>query len=229
MEQFQAFCRREKEGLGVITGEEMDFLATHDAWRGYPRIHICQERIEGISGPILQGVIHHEMAHALHHGTPEFYTFRFSKRLQAAGNSHGLDFSRLQQCVYFLSVAIKDWEVVEWLARVGLGFSQIALLEYVVSDTEEERRAWDAVCDFPTLRKIALAAFLKTLLPIEVMITIGVDGAQALKIRWDKAYEWLSERDRGALSGLARYTMTCEGGAFQDRLEKAVLHLFTYA
>jgi hypothetical protein len=27
--------------LGVITGEETDFLATHDVLIGFPRIHIC--------------------------------------------------------------------------------------------------------------------------------------------------------------------------------------------
>jgi len=37
MEEFQTFCQREK--IGIVTGEEMDFLTTHDAWRGYPRIH----------------------------------------------------------------------------------------------------------------------------------------------------------------------------------------------
>ena len=82
MEKYQDFYQREKKELGVVTGEETDFLATHDAWRGYPRIHICQERLMGIDGTIVQGVIHHETGHALHHGAPEFYTFRFSNRLQ---------------------------------------------------------------------------------------------------------------------------------------------------
>ena len=75
MKEFQAFCQREKKKLGIVTGEETDFLATHDAWRGYPRIHVCEERLIGIPSVIIQGVIHHEIGHALHHGTLEFYTF----------------------------------------------------------------------------------------------------------------------------------------------------------
>ena len=115
MNAFQAFSQSEKDALGVITGEETEFLATHDAWRGYPRVHICQERLTGIPNSIIQGVIHHEIAHALNHGTLEFYTFTFSKGLQEVAQSRGMDMSLLQQCVYFLSVAIKDRGAILWL------------------------------------------------------------------------------------------------------------------
>lgn len=227
MEEFQAFYRREKEEFGVTTGEETEFLATHDAWRGYPSIHICQEKLRGIPGPIVQGVIHHEITHALHHGSPEFYTFRFSNRLQEEGRAYGLDLELLQQCVYFLSVAMKDWDVVKWLAEIGLGFSQQALLEHLISDTKEEQRIWEAVRDSPALKKIALAAFLKTLLPIVAMIKSGIQEAQVLRNQWNEAYGWLSEREREGLSRLAQYTMNCEGKIFQERLEGAVLWLVT--
>ena len=227
VEKLQAFYRKEKEALGVVTGEEMDFLATHDAWRGYPRIHVCQERLKGIPGAIVQGVIHHEVSHALHHGTLEFYTFRFSSRLQEAGRSYGLNLPLLQQCVYFLSVAIKDREVVQWLAEIGLGFSQLALLEHLISDTEEERLIWELVRSSFVLRKIALASFLKTLLPIEAMISVGIAEAQALRNQWNEAYGWLSERERDGLFRLVQCTMNHEGKTSQERLEGAVLRLLT--
>jgi hypothetical protein len=227
LQELQAFYRREKEALGVVTGEETDFLATHDAWRGYPRIHVCQERLRGIPSAIVQGVIHHEIGHALHHGTPEFYTFRFSSRLQEVGRSCGLDLPLLQQCVYFLSVAIKDREVVQWLAEIGLGLSQQALIEHLISDTEEERRIWEIVRGSSALRKIALAAFLKILLPIEAMISVGIEEAQTLENEWNKAYGWLSEREREGLFRLARCTMNYEGKTFQERLEQATLRLIS--
>ncbi len=212
-----------------MTGEETDFLAIHDAWRGYPRIHVCQERLEGISSPVIQGAVHHELSHALHHGTAEFYTFRFSNDLQEAGRSYGFDLSLLQQCVYFLSVAVKDREAVGWLAGIGLGFSQIALLEYLISDTREERQVWDAVCGRPTLRKIVLAAFLKTFLPIEALISMGIEEAQTLRARWGEAYEWLSERDQKTLFGLTRYKIDYEKKTFQERLEDLTLQWITHS
>jgi hypothetical protein len=221
MDKYQAFSRSEKEALGVVTGEETEFLATHDAWRGYPRIHICQERLIGIPDSIIQGVIHHEIAHALNHGTLEFYTFTFSKELQEAARSHGLDISLLQQCVYFLSVAIKDREVVQWLAQIGLGFSQAVLLRHLISETEEERQAWELVRDSGPLQKIALAAFLKVLLPVETLAETKTEEARNLKKEWDEAYRWLEQRERDDLSKLAYRLMNLEGKTFQERLERA--------
>jgi hypothetical protein len=221
LDKYQAFSRSEKDALGVVTGEETEFLATHDAWRGYPRIHVCQERLKGIPGSIIQGVIHHEIAHALNHGTLEFYTFTFSKGLQEAARSHGLDMSLLQQCVYFLSVAIKDREVVQWLAQIGLGFSQVALLRHLISETEEERQVWEVVRDSGPLQKIALAVFLKVLLPVEALAETQTEEAQNLKKEWDEAYGWLGEKEREDLSKLAHRLMTLEGKTFQERLERA--------
>lgn len=221
MDNYLAFSRKEKEALGVVTGEEAEFLATHDAWRGYPRVHICQERPMGIPRSVVQGVIHHEIAHALKHGTLEFYTFTFSKGLQEAARSRGLDMPHLQQCVYFLSVAIKDREVVEWLAQTGLGPSQVALLRHLLSETEEERQAWEVVHDSPPLRKVAWAAFLKVLLPVETLAAIQTEAAQNLRKEWNEAYGWLPEKERKNLSNFARLLMDLEGKTFQERLERA--------
>ena len=76
MKDLQDFYHHEKEGLGIVTGEESDFLATHEAWRGYPRIHICHERVKGVQDPVIEGVLHHEIGHAVLHGSMEFYTFQ---------------------------------------------------------------------------------------------------------------------------------------------------------
>jgi hypothetical protein len=225
MDKYLAFSRSEKEALGVVTGEETEFLATHDAWRGYPRVHICQERLMGTPTSVIQGVIHHEIAHALKHGTLEFYTFTFSKGLQEAARSRGLDMPLLQLCNYFLSVAIKDREVVEWLAQIGLGPSQVALLRYLLSETEQERQAWEVVRDSGALRKVALAAFLKVLLSVETLAATQREEAQNLRKEWNKAYGWLPEKERENLLDFTRRLMDPEGKTFQERLERATLLL----
>ena len=135
MDELQFFYQKEKQELGIATGEETDFLATHEAWRGDPRIHICQEKVKDVPEVVLQSVLHHEISHAIHHGTPEFYSFRYSTKLQETGRLCGLDLALLQQCVYMLSVAIKDYDVVTWLTDIGLGHGQLYLLDYLISDT----------------------------------------------------------------------------------------------
>jgi hypothetical protein len=161
MDELQSFYQQEKQELGIVTGEETDFLATHEAWRGDPRIHICQERVKDLPDGVLQSVLHHEISHALLHGTPEFYTFRYSTKLQQTGRLCGLDLALLQQCVYMLSVALKDYDVVTWLTDIGLGFGQLHLFEFMITDTEDKRRIWEVICANAATRKLALAFFFE--------------------------------------------------------------------
>jgi len=225
IEDLQDFYRQEKEEFGIITGEESDFLATHEAWRGYPCIHMCHERIKGFQNLLIEGVLHHETGHALFHGSMEFYTFKFTNKLQETARLHGFDLHHLQQCVYFLSIAMKDWEVVQWLTKIGLGPGQKSLLEYILNDTEEERKAWEVAKHSPVIKKIAMAAFLKVILPIEAMILIGFEEARNLKDQWEEAYNWLSVMERNSLLRLGQWIMKFGGVYFQEKLENAAYGL----
>ncbi len=229
MDELQSFYQKEKQELGVATGEDTDFLATHEAWRGDPRIHICQERVKKVPDVVLQGVLHHEISHALLHGTPEFYTFRYSTKLQETGRLCGMDLALLQQCVYMLSAAIKDYDVVTWLTDIGLGHGQLHLLEYLISDTEDERRIWNVVCANPALRKLALALFLKTLLPIEALVSLRVERSEIIKNHWKEAYRWLSDKIQEGLASFAHSTMAYSDEPFQQRLENVTLKLIAEA
>lgn len=227
IEELQSFYQQEKDELGVVTGEDIEFLATHEAWRGYPRIHICEERVKVVPAAVLQGVLHHEIAHAVLHGTPEFYTFRFSESLQEAGRTCGLDLGLLQQCVYLLSIAVKDHDVVTWLAGIGLGNSQLALIEHMIYDTDEERQVWPMICTYPAQRKLAIAVFLKTLIPIEAMISNSIKSAEVVKNQWKEGYHWLSEETQRGLVRFARNIMADTITPFQERLEQATFRLIT--
>lgn len=225
IQEYRAFYNEETKSLGVITGEEEEFLATHEAWRGYPRIHLCEERLMGIPDEVIEGAIHHEIGHAVLHGRAEFYTFRFSRTLQEEALLAGMEYPLLQQCIYFLSLAIKDMDVILWLSRKGLGPGQMALIYYLLKDTEDERIAWEMARSFSGLRKLALSSFLKILLPIEAIVSEGSIQANDLENRWKDAYRWLSEGEREALLHLSRDILKVRGGLFQDRLEDAALRL----
>jgi len=227
MDELQSFYQKEKQELGIAVVEDTDFLATHEAWRGDPRIHICQERVKDVPDVVLQSVLHHEFSHALLHGAPEFYIFRYSTKLQEAGRVCGLDLALLQQYVYLLSIAIKDCDVVTWLTDIGFGVGQLHLLEYMIADTEDERRIWEVVCANTVPRKLALAFFLKTLLPIEALVSLSVDGAETIKNKWQEAYDWLSVTVQEGLVGFAHNTMAHRDKPFQKRMEDVTLHLIS--
>jgi len=140
-----------------------------------------------------------------------------------------LDLALLQQCVYLLSIAIKDYDVVTWLTEIGLGIGQVHLLEYMITDTEDEHRIWEVVCANTVPRKLALAFFLKTLLPIEALVSLSVEGAETIKNKWQEAYDWLSETVKEGLVGFAHNTMANRDKPFQKRIEDVTINLISEA
>ena len=120
---------------------------------------------------------------------------------------------------------MKDWEVVQCLTEIGLGSDQKSLLEYMIKDTEEERLAWGIAKHSPVTKKIAMAAFLKVILPIEAMLSIGFEDAQNLKDQWKEAYSWLSVIERDGLLRLSHRILSFGGVPFQEKLENAAYGL----
>ena len=99
----------------------------------------------------------------------------------------------------------------------------------MISDTEDERRIWEAVCANPAPRKLALALFLKTLLPIEALVTLSAERAEIIKNQWREAYGWLSETIQEGLIGFAHNTMAYRDKPFQQRLEHVTINLISEA
>jgi hypothetical protein len=81
------------------------------------------------------------------------------------------------------------------------------------------------VCANPAQRKLALALFLKTLLPIEALVALRVERAEIIKNQWKEAYRWISETIQKDLVGFAHNTMAYKDKPFQQRLENVTLTL----
>ena len=225
IDELRLFFRREKEALGIAGEGEAEFIATHEAWRGYPRIHICSEHIKSLSGIVVQGAVQHELAHAILHGRREFYTFRYSRRLIAEAHTVGFDMPLLQQLVYLISIALKDAEVVRKLAGAGFESGQIALLEHMIADTRDELNVWGAVRALAPQRKMAVAFLLKTLQPIKMLIAVGNDAGSRLQRLWENSYAWLSETERHRIMRFAAETAAGQTRAYQKWLEETALSL----
>ncbi len=228
LDELQDFFRKEKEALGIVSEGDTEFIAIHEAWRGYPRIHICSERIKNLPETVVRGAVQHELAHAILHGRTEFYTFRFSRQLVSAGEALGLDIQLLQQCVYLLSIALKDGEVISRLVDIGFQSGQIALLEHMLADTRSEREVWNAIRHLPPQRKIAVASFLKILLPVVILAAMKIDAGRRLQQEWENVYGWLSETERLDMIRFATESALNTTGSFHDWLEQTALKLINH-
>jgi hypothetical protein len=166
LDRLRQFLAAEHTELGIASPLGTEFLALHDAWRGVPRITVCRERLAEVSQLVSLGAIRQQVAHSILHGSPEYYTFKFSRSLVEKSQERGLAPVALQQLLYFVAIAVKDYEVVRLLVNHGYVDCQAALAFHLLEADDEDRLAWRLARLNPVARLICLASQLKLLLSI---------------------------------------------------------------
>lgn len=108
-----SFLESEALELGVMVVG--DFVAMHEAWRGWPRIHVDYEKCSSISDEYLEAVIVHEVSHAILHGSPVYYSIAITVEKLPE-----LNYEELAKAIYVATTVVKDIDVHEFLTRVSM-------------------------------------------------------------------------------------------------------------
>jgi hypothetical protein len=166
VERLKRFLAAEHAELGIASPLGEEFLALHDAWRGGPRITLCHERLAEVPHLVGLAAIRQQVAHSILHGSPEYYTFKLSRNLVEKGRDRGLALVALQQLLYYVAIAVKDYEVVRLLVNHGYVDCQAALAFHELEASDEDRLAWQLARLNPVARLVCLASQLKLLLSI---------------------------------------------------------------
>jgi len=170
LKRLRQFLAAEHAELGITGPLGTGFLALHDAWRGVPRITVCRERLAEVPQLVGLGAIRQQVAHSILHGAPEYYVFTLSRDLVGKGQERGLAPAALQQLLYYVAIAVKDYEVVRLLVAHGYVDCQAALAFHQLEAGDEDRLAWQLARLNPAVRLICLASQLKPLLSIRPLM-----------------------------------------------------------
>lgn len=91
-----------------------DYPVSHEAWSGWPRIHVDYERCSKLDAGLLEALLLHEAAHSILHGSRSYYLLKADRGLL---ETLGLDYAL--EVLYLASTVIKDLEVHGYLVREG--------------------------------------------------------------------------------------------------------------
>ena len=152
-----AFLIEESRALGVLTHPIDSFIASHDAWRGTPRIIICMERLRPLSERVKRGVIEHEIGHALLHGSLVYYLLSIPDDYLAIEEKFEVISDFAANSFYLISIAVKDYEVTRFLLRKGFFEDQKAYIEFLLSEKPEK------ILSLKDLRVLQILSTLKDL------------------------------------------------------------------
>ncbi|MBA7669533.1 hypothetical protein ES703_77664 [subsurface metagenome] len=146
-----------------------------------PRLLICIERLSQISKAASLGAIRHEVAHTILHGDPRYYIFTINKECQTLAQAKAIDMVALKQILYYISVAVKDFEVATFLVHHNYIECQAALALEQLKVTAEDKVAWLLAKSEPRTRALYLAAQLKPLLFVHPLLAAADNREQLTK------------------------------------------------
>ncbi|MGA7676779.1 MAG: hypothetical protein WCA51_00165 [Dehalococcoidia bacterium] len=168
----RALLKEDKLRLGITTSGDEEFICSHDAWRGYPRVICCLEKLAKLSKLARLGAVRHVVAHSAIHGSLEYYIFRIPEDCRHTAAIKGLDSSVLDQALYFVSVAVKDFEATRFLVKHDFIDSQFAFGLEWLQPLEQNRSAWKLAQTNRQTRFIYLTTLLKPTLFAQPLLAL---------------------------------------------------------
>jgi hypothetical protein len=168
----RALLKEDKLRLGITTSGDEEFICSHDAWRGYPRVICCLEKLAKLGKLARLGAVRHEVAHSAIHGSLEYYIFRIPEDCRHTAAIKGLDSSVLDQALYFVSVAVKDFEATRFLVKHDFIDSQFAFGLEWLQPLEQNRSAWKLAQTNRQTKFIYLTTLLKPTLFAQPLLAL---------------------------------------------------------
>jgi len=160
----RALLKEDKLRLGITTGGDDEFICSHDAWRGYPRVICSFDRLTKLNKLGRLGAIRHEAAHSALHGSLEYYIFRIPDECRHTAAIKGLEPPVLDQALYYVSVAVKDFEATRLLVQHDFIDCQFTFALGWLKPSEQDKSAWKLVQTNRQAKFIYLTTLLKPML-----------------------------------------------------------------
>ncbi len=120
----------EANNLGVLV-LGLDYVTLHEAWSGWPRIHIDFGACKELSNDIVEALIVHEAVHSILHGSIQYYMINVDNIPEWVSPE---DFLKL---MYTSVAAVKDYEVCTYLRRKGLIKYVKKYSEFVINEMKK--------------------------------------------------------------------------------------------
>ncbi len=131
---FKSHITTEAEKANVSSVEDLGFPVIHQCWTGIPKIFVSVERLSRYGEDLQRAMIEHEAGHAILHGSLEHYIVNVPNWFRSSIGDEDLAL----KLIYLASIAVKDSEVTELLAKKGFLESQLKLGLYMLKPSEDE-------------------------------------------------------------------------------------------
>ncbi len=185
----RSYYSEESKNVGVVTEDFGElFFATHDAWRGIPRISVCLESMEKLPKLIRNGALRHEVGHSILHGSLEYYIFPIPLPLLEFSRKFEVTKEYATNLTYLISIAVKDYEVTKLLLKWGYIEDQLNYSKYLLKTSKDDLDAWRLSDEKPLAIAMCLAGRLKDLACLTALNALFTNDIRSKIIRSELSY-----------------------------------------
>ena len=148
------FLEAEARDMGVIVIG--DFITVHEAWRGWPRIHVDYEKCHSLEPGYVKALLLHEAAHSVLHGSPLYYLVDIDQQL-----IDSLGFEYAAKTIYLASTVVKDLDVHRFLVEHGYRSYVEKYLEFLVNTQLKDIECSDILGTLQLMKILTPCIFLE--------------------------------------------------------------------
>lgn len=216
-ERLRAEQERERRLLGIVSGGGDPLPVAHSGWGGTPRITVCVERLAVLPQLLRQGMVRVAAAHAVLHGSPDYYLFKIPAEVVRRGQRGGMSSALLQQLFYQVATAVKGHAAVQLLVQHRFIADQVALAMHQLRVTSDDLLAWRLAQADARARALYLTAQLRPLLGAQPLLV----HAPALAEAMHQLTAHLPPAERERLLGLSAHIIAALSGDTLADIQRA--------
>ena len=232
----RTLLKEDKIRLGITTGGDEEFICSHDAWRGYPRVICCVEKLAKLDRLARPGAIRHEAAHSALHGSLEYYIFRIPDDCRHTAEIKALDSAVMDQALYYVSVAVKDFEATRFLIQHDFINCQFAFALDMLQPSKQDESARKLAQTDRQAKFIYLTTLLKPILFAHPLLAlprsskgISLDHQVQLARRVEELLESLGGADQNKLLQVANMIVEDATDDTHKNVDSAMRHAMNLA
>jgi len=205
----RALLKEDKMRLGMATDGDEEFVCAHDAWRGYPRVICSLDRLTKLNKLARLGAIRHEAAHSSLHGSLEYYIFKIPDECRHQATIKALELPVLDQALYYVSVAVKDFEATRLLVQHDFIDSQFTFALEWLKPSEQSKSDWKLAQPDRQNKFIYLTTLLRPMLFAHPLLAlprskdISLENQVQLARRMEEILEHLGTTEQNRLLQVA--------------------------
>jgi len=166
-------------------------------------IHICEERLENIPSPALQGWMEYEAMRCVQKRLPELNGFNFRNNILPLMPVSGLAENHMRELVASLEAGLTKYLATKTLTLMGGGFEQAHFYFFRISPIVEDQDNYRKTLPHPWTKSLFLCRKFRELMPIYWLADQNVEFSQDLASYWWKIHDYVMPEDKIFLKELA--------------------------